>query len=425
MMAKRLFAALMLAAAFLVPFANPRPAAAQMQMRVAAIVNDDVISLLDVAARVQMIVATSSMPDNNEVRRRLAPQVLRALIDEKIQLQEAERLGMSVTTEEIDAAVADLERRNNVPPGQLEAFLRAHNVMPETIRTRLKAELAWQKVVARRLRPRVVVGDDEIDAVLQRIRENAGRTEYRLAEIVLSVPTPDREAEIADAARRLAEQARDGADFAALARAFSDGVTANQGGDVGWVLPGQMAPEIDAFITSAERGAVSDPIRAKDGYHVIRLTDSRRIIGADTASSQVSLKQVFLPVTARADDEDVAARMQQLASLADSVKSCTDLDTAAAKLDDATTTDLGTVAVSDLSPTLRDSVADLDAGQMTAPARTDDGVQVLMVCSRKDAKPTMPSRETIRANLEGQRLEMLAQRYLQDLRRQAFIDVRI
>lgn len=425
MTANRLLAALLLAAAFLVPITGLRPAAAQTQMRVAAIVNDDVISLLDVAARVQMIVSTSSMPDNDEVRRRLAPQVLRALIDEKIQLQEAERLGISVTRQEVDAAMADLERRNNLPPGQLEGFLRARNVMPETIRTRLEAELAWSKVVGRRLRQRVVVGDDEVDAVLQRIHDNAGRTEYRLAEIVLSVPTPDREAEIADAARRLTEQARGGADFAALARAFSDGVTANQGGDVGWVLPGQMAPEIDAFIKSADRGAVSEPIRANDGYHVIQLTDSRRIIGANAGSSQVELTQVLLPLPTGAADGDVEDRMRQLAALADTVESCADLDAATADMDGAVTADLGTVAVADLAPSLRSAVADLDAGQMTTPTRSDGGIRALMVCSREDGEPTLPDRETIRANLEGQRLEMLAQRYLQDLRRQAFIDVRI
>lgn len=425
MTAKRLLSAFFIAAALLVTFGGVRPAVAQTQMRVAAVVNDDVISLLDVAARVQMIVATSSMPNNDEVRRRLAPQVLRALIDEQIQLQEARRLGISVSGQEISAAMGDLERRNNVTPGRLEEFLRSRNVMPETIKNRLKAEIAWSKVVRRRLRPRVVVGDDEIDDVLQRIRDNAGRTEYRLAEIVLSVPTPDREAEIADAAQRLSEQAASGADFAALARAFSDGITAEQGGDVGWVLPGQMVGKIDEFTQSADKNDVSAPIRTNDGYHVIKLTDSRQIVGGDSGGTRLTLKQVMLPVAASASETDVEARMRQLAGVGETVEDCGDLDAAAAELDGAVTTDLGTVALGDLAPTLRDAVADLNTGDMTAPMRTDAGVHALMTCAREDVEVNLPPRANIRAGLEGQRLEMLAQRYLQDLRRQAFIDVRI
>ncbi|WP_372402817.1 peptidylprolyl isomerase [Tistrella bauzanensis] len=401
----------------------PGQALAQTAGRVAAVVNDDIVSVFDLTARLDMLVKTSQLPDDQQTRQRLASQVLRQLIDERIQMQAARRLGLDVSADEMSRAEAEIESRNSFQPGTLQQSLRAQGIVPSTVTERLRAEIAWEKVVAREVRPRIVIGEDEINAVLDRIRANAGQTEFRVLEIVLSVPSPDREAEVRQNAERLLDQLRAGTPFTVLAREFSDGVTAQQSGDVGWVLPGQLSPEIDAFLANARPGAVSGPIRTPEGYHLVAVADSRKVTGGDASQIQVALKQIAMPVP-----EDAAAARaigdRLLAATAD-LNSCDAVEGIASELGADPQTDLGTLTVGDLAPALRQAVINLGVGEVSPPITGGGAVRVLMVCERSGDITGLPDRDAIRDALIRQRLDTMAQRHLHDLRRQAFIDVRV
>ncbi|WP_449220110.1 peptidylprolyl isomerase [Tistrella mobilis] len=402
---------------------GPGTALAQTAGRVAAVVNDDIVSVFDLTARMDMVIRTSQLPDDQQTRQRLAPQILRQLIDERLQLQAARRLGLNVSADELSRAEAQIETRNNFAPGTLEQGLRAQGIVPSTVIDRLRSEIAWEKVVAREVRPRIVVGEDEINAVLDRIRANAGQTEYRVLEIVLSVPDPQREAEVRQNAERLLEQLKAGAPFTALAREFSDGVTAQQSGDVGWVLPGQLAPEIDAFLANAQAGTVSTPIRTPEGYHIVAVADTRKVTGGDASQIEMALKQIALetgddPAAQRAASERLQAATADLSS-------CEAVEGIATELGADPTTDLGRLKVGDLAPALRQAVINLGSGEVSAPITGGGMVRVLVVCDRSGDIAGLPDRDTIREALIRQRLDTMAQRHLHDLRRQAFIDVRV
>ncbi len=393
----------------------------QELMRIAAVVNDEIVSIYDLGARIAIVIASSNLPDSPELRRQVAPQVLRSLVDERLQAQEAARLDVSVGDDEMGAAIRTLEERNNLPPGGLGNFIRSKRLDQSAVMEQIQAELLWSKIVTRRLAATVSVGEDEIDDALSRLEANRGLPEYRIAEIFLAVETPDVEREVAQTARGLVQQIRGGARFPAIARQFSQSATAAVGGDIGWVIQGQLPPELDSVIQSLERGNVSDPIRAFDGFYILWLVDRRTVLTADPLTTRVRLAQLVVEAGDTAG-EDLSAFAARIGS---GVRGCEALLAQAATLGSTLSGELGEVAMKDLPEPIRDAIGTLPVGQASAPLPFDQHVRLLMVCGRDEAETRLPDRDAVRNGIAGRRLEMLARRYLRDLRRAAFVEYRI
>ena len=274
------------------PQAAPRPAAPAQQSRpaeppaiappparsvegIAAVVNDDIISMSDLSARLQLALVSSGLPGTAEVRQRLTPQVLRSLVDERLQMQEASRANIAVTDKEIDDAFGRVAEQNQMKRDQLEKMLASQGVPRSALESQIRATIGWGKLVQRRLRPSIEIGEDEIDAVLRRIEANAGKPEYLAAEIFLAVDSPEREEEVRRLADRLVEQIGQGARFPAVARQFSQSAGATNGGDLGWVQQGQLPDELDSALRDLRPGQASRPIRSLTGYHILLLREQR------------------------------------------------------------------------------------------------------------------------------------------------------
>ena len=401
------------------------PAHAQEAQRIAAVVNDEILSMRDLKSRLRMVIVTSRLPPNEETARRIAPQVLRGLIDEQIQLQEAKRLNVSVTDQDMARARSDLEQRNNLKPGQFEGFIRNLGVDPETVERQLRAQIAWGKLVRRRFGNDVNISQEEVTDVLARLEADAGKTQKRIAEIVLPLENAGSETQVKELADRIAEQLRGGANFGAIARQFSSASNAAVGGDVGWVLPERMAPEIAEAVSKMNAGDISAPIRTVLGFHIIKVVDSRVLAQPDPMTAVVDLKQLFLPVPPNAPKDARESQRALAEAVAASAQSCDDLAELAKEVKSPASSNLGELKVGELAPALREPVSSLKAGELTKPIDLPNGVMVLMVCSRKAAPSNLPSPEQIRAQLEAQRFEILAQRYLRDLRRSAFVEPRV
>jgi peptidyl-prolyl cis-trans isomerase SurA len=203
------------------PLVAQQAARSLQPQRIAAVVNDDVVSLRDLTERLQLVMVTSGVQDTPEARQRLAPQVLRSLIEETLQLQEAERLDIDVAPAEVEQALEAIAERNNLSAEQMRNLLSRNGVALQTLDRQLEAQIAWVKVVNRLIRPRVSVTVDQLEMAVQEFQESQGQPELLLSEIVLPVDNPQQEAEVAADARRLAETLRAGADFGSLARQVS------------------------------------------------------------------------------------------------------------------------------------------------------------------------------------------------------------
>lgn len=404
---------------------GPLPAVGQQVQRIAAIVNDDVISLYDLNARIRLVIVSSQLPDDPKIRRRIAPQVLRTLIDERLQTQEAKRRNVSVTSREMKAAIGNIERQNQVPNGGFIRFLEKNRIESGTVQDQLRAGIAWSKLVRRRLRPRITVGDDEIDEEIARIKSNRGKTEYRVGEIFLSVDSPDEEAQVRTNATRLVSQIRKGARFSGLARQFSQSATAAVNGDLGWTVAGELGDDLRDMVPKMKRGKVVGPIRTVTGFRIIRLVDKRKIAGADASQIKVGLKQFFLPVPKGAPADEVKSQIDLAKTVRETISGCTDIVTISKEVGSPRPADLGKHKLTDLSPTVREAVGELKVGEVSALVRTDDGVMLLMVCDRVEPLVALPGRDQISNNLTRRRLGLMARRYLRDIRRSAIVDVRV
>lgn len=396
------------------------PATAQELDRLAAVVNDEAITGVDLEMRTRLALLSSNLPDNLEIRRRVVPQVLRKLIDERLQMQEARRLKITIGPEEISRGVAGIERSNRLQPGQLGTILASAGLPMSVMERQTEAEIAWAKVMRFRLMPRIKVGDDEIDDRLELLRTNFGRPEYLLAEIVLPVDEPDKDPEVKRLAERIHEQLQQGARFQALAQQFSASASAARGGDLDWVPHGALDVDLATVVEQMPKGSLSPVMRTIDGYQIFFLRD-RRTSGESGGDVAVALAQALIP-----KGTDAAAARQLASQISASAKSCADLDQVAKERALPQSGRMGTLKMADMPEALRATIAGLDLLQASAPIEDEAAFRVLMICGRSgDAASGLPSRERIREQLETERLELMGRRYLQELRKSAFVDVRL
>ena len=395
--------------------------AAQEVQSIAAVVNDEVISVYDLDQRLTLLFVTARIADSPASRARLRQRVLRSLIDEKIQIQEARRFSTTVTEADVDRGIRVVEKQNNMKPGDLNRFLDSKRVNFDVFVDRLRAEIAWTKLIGRRLRPSLRIGEDEIDEVEKQVAASKDEPAFLISEIFLPIDSPDQEADARQTAGRLVADIKQGARFAEMARQYSEGVTAFEGGDVGWVRPGQLNQEVTAALMNLKRG-ISDPIRTSAGYYVIELRDRRS--PNEPAGGTVSLKQIVLPVPTGSSAADIDKQRGLAQSVSASIKSCDDVEKVIAQIETPQSGDLGTLNVSDLPIEFQSVVRELPIGKGSAPILRETGIHVIVVCDRKIDSIETPDREAIARALGNTRLSLMARRYLRDLRRDAIVEIR-
>jgi len=400
------------------------PAAAQSVQSIAAVVNDEVISVYDLERRLQLNISATGAPTAPEALRQLRSQVLASLIDETVQLQEARRLNIGVSDADLQREFSLIEQHNNIAAGQLEDYLRARNIDKEVLVSRLSAEISWRKLVFGRLRGTLVVSDEEIDEAIARMKRDQGQTESMLSEIFLPVDSPDLEKDVRRQAERLVAQLREGAPFGAAAQRVSRGVTAGSGGAVGWVQSGQLPPEIDQALALLRIDGISDPVRVPGGFYIVKLDNRRKLLVADPNQTEVTITQIILPLTGGADRREIESQISLASTFKQSIKSCGDADAVIKNLNPSGSGTLGTLRVGELPGPFRAAIAKLTIGEPSVPVVTESAVHVLVVCERVEAVAKLPDRATIADRLELFRLSMMARRYLRDLRRDAVVEYR-
>ena len=392
-----------------------------MDSRIVAVVNEAIISTTDLKSRLQLAVLSSGMPNSPDIQKKLLPQVLRTLIDEQLQLQEGKKQNISVTADDVRTAMARLAEDNKIPNGDMEGFLRAHGISPTTLRTQIKATLTWNKVVMHQVRPHIDIGDDEVEAVIQRMRANAGKQEYLISEIFLPVDKPADEEQVKTLADKLAEEIRGGAVFGAVARQFSQGLGAATGGDIGWTQIGQLGAEIDKVLPSLEKGSMAGPIRSATGYHILGIRDRRTIAVGEIKEMTVKLQQIFRPFTEAADKNVLLREAEAIR------EQFTDCETLERTVTDQYPLwkhqDLGDVKLNEAPPWLAQKVVNIPDGHASEAMATDKGALMLFVCSRSAPTDTI-NRDAIRNAIGSEKMELMARRLLRDLRKSAFLDIR-
>lgn len=400
------------------------PARSQDVLRIAAVVNEDMISVFDLVSRLRLVISSARMPNTSEVRNRLAKQILRTLIDEKLQLQEAKRLSLTVPSSEIKAGIAELEKRNNIPAGKFGQFLARSGLNSQTVVDQIGAALAWKKIVRQRITPLLKISDEEVEEAMAAIKASRGQPQHLLSEIFFGVDTPDQENSVREAAERILAQIRGGADFAAVARQFSQSATASSGGDLGWMQQGQFDKTIGAVLPRMKPGQVMGPIRTSTGYVLLMLRDRRLPAAAKPEDAVVTLAQIKLGFPRNAGPDDITSQKDLARTISETAKGCADLTKIGKELGASAAGIMRDVKVRDITPALRSLALSLKVGAPSPPLDFKNSVAVIMVCARSEATG-LPSTKEVYNVLARQRLGVMTRRYLRDLRRAAFLDVRL
>src|SRR6516164_2263996 len=407
------------------PTAQP-PEGQMPETRIAAVVNDEVISVADVRSRLRMVMLSSNLADSPDTQQRIANQVLRTIVDEKLQMQEAKRQNITATEEEINKAVAQIEKQNNMQPGQLDQALKQRGIERSALVDQLTASIVWAKLVRRLLSQTNVVSDEEIDYALKRAQETVNEPQSRVAEIFLAVDNPQQEEEVRRLAERLSDQMRQGARFSAIAQQFSQSATAAVGGDIGWVRPEQLNSELGKMVAQMRPGELSPPLRTGAGYYLLLVLDRRSGRSAGAEDTLLHLVQIVFPLPPQAPEAMRRAAITEAQNAKLTAKNCEELIKIGKEKGSAQLSSEGRLRVDQIAPGMRNIVLGLEAGRSSQPIVQKNGVGVIMVCEKvAPSAATVPTREEIAETLMRQRLDTLARRYMRDLRRTAFVDVRV
>jgi peptidyl-prolyl cis-trans isomerase SurA len=405
----------------------PQPSSDQnAEIRIAAVVNDEVISVADLQSRLRMVMLSSNFPDSEETRRRIAGQVLRTIVDEKLQMQEAKKQNVTATDEEIKKAISQIAKQNNMQPDQLDAVLKAHGIERDSLVEQLTASIVWAKLVRRLVSQTNMVSDEEIDDASRRLKETANEPQSRVAEIFLAVDNPQQDDEMRRLAERLIEQMKSGARFSAVAQQFSQSPTAAVGGDLGWLRPEQLSPDLAKAVAQMRPGELSPPIRSGAGYYLLLVLDrrtGRSDPGADEAV--LHLVQVVFPLPPQASEAMRRAALGEAVSAKANAKNCEQMLKIGKEKGSQQLSSEGHLRLSQIAPAIRNIVAQTEVGQASQPIVQKNGVGVIMVCEKEAPNTILPTRDEIADQLARQRAENLARRYMRDLRRTAYVDVRV
>lgn len=392
---------------------------------IAAIVNDEVISVRDVQSRLDLVIATSNLEKTPEVRQKITPEVLRLLVDERLKRQEAARQNITVSSNDMNQAMTDIGRQLNIPADQIPGYLQSRGASMPALLSQLESEIAWIKTISRIANERTTISDEEVEEEVKRLQLTAGGTEYHIAEIFLAIDDPANEGQVAELANRIVQETRSGASFAQLARTFSQSTSSDAGGDIGWIRAAQLGPHLEASIQGMQNGQITGPIRTETGIYILQVLDRRTTGEMPLGPTAVRLSQLALPLPPGATPAQVDDQLRKARSLRGEVTDCDAFAARGRELGSSLSGDLGRIELDKLPAQIRQIITPLAVGQVSDPVRTGDAVIVLMVCERENAQVSQEMRTAVRNRLFEQRMSAISRQTLRDLRRSALLDIRM
>jgi peptidyl-prolyl cis-trans isomerase SurA len=400
-----------------------RPAAAQVAS-IAAVVNGEVITSDDVESRARLLALSSGLPPTQDALDHLKPQITEELINQTLQLQEIAKLKVTVSESDIADAIGRIEQGNNLPAGGLRARMAQDGIPFSTLIAQIRTQLGWQSVLHQVLGPGLQPSPGDISAEKTALKAEIGTTQYHLAEIFIQVPDPAQDATARTFATTVIQQLRAGAPFPVVAAQFSQATTALQGGDLGFVSLDQLDPAVAAVVASMPVGAISNPVRVPGGYEIVQLQETHKV--GSSMQTTLNIRQVFAPYPTPITNGQVGpaqgAVITKLIQAAHSAHSCTDMDGLNKAVGATRPDDPGPVNLADVTPpSFQQILATIPLNQVSQPLVAQDGVSVVMVCSRQTQALGLPDDTQIRDIIIERRVQLESQQLLDDLRHRSII----
>lgn len=391
--------------------------------RATAIVNGDIITGTDVEQRLALVLSAQQAKPSDEEVARLRLQILRNLIDETLQIQEAKAQNLSVGDDEVEQSYQRVAIQNfRQDPRALDAYLAKIGSSPASLKRQIKGEMAWQAVLRRNVQPFVNVSEGEVREMMDRMKAAKGTEEYRLGEIFLAA-TAETRPQVNANAKQIIEQLQKGGSFVAYARQYSQASTAAVGGDLGWIRLAQLPTELASAAQGLQPGQLVGPVETSGGFSILYLIDKRQVLTADPRDALLALKQISIDFPEGTTEATATKRAAEFATAMKAAKGCGAVDPIAASLG-AQVVSNDQVKARDLPGPLQEALLSLSIGETSPPfGSIKDGVRVLMLCGRDDPKvDNGPTFDQMMSQIEDDRVNKRAQALMRDLRRDAVIE---
>jgi peptidyl-prolyl cis-trans isomerase SurA len=412
------------------------PAKPNYENGIVALVNDLPITSYELNQRVALVMTTSNIPRTPEMEKKVHDQVLEQLETELLQRQEAAKNDISVSSMEVDKYIQNILDDNHMTLDQLKEVLRRGRVVMATFRAQIATQILWQKAVQERYAGRVNITPETVDAEMARIKEGANKAHFLVSEIFLPVDNPDLDDKVRKDAESLETQLRGGGAFPALARQFSQSPTAAEGGEIGVVYDGQLAPELNNALLNMKTGDMSAPVRSTGGYYILLLRQrfepsNVQIVeptpGEAALPDSLPLGRILLPLGPKPDKEFVSKVLIVAGQIREAVTSCEFASKVPENVKGAQYFALGMTRLADLNQETRTAIGKTVSGGVAEPFQSAAGIEIFVRCDPRVAKQVpwkVPTREQIEQQLFQEQISALARRYNRDLRRNADIEVR-
>lgn len=393
---------------------------------IAAIVNDEVISTVDLENRIDLIIKTTGRPDSPDIRKGLRGKVLQLLIDETLKLQDAKRFSIQVGRSDVEDAVARIEQQQRKPQGSLESYLQEQGVSLTSFHHQVKSDVAWNRLIARKIKRDISVSDDEVYRAQKRLATGNKIKEVQIASIILPFSDAMSQNDTLGLARDIRSQLIAGKDGPTLVKEYADRIPL-QFGPLTWVARSELNPDIATALESLKQGEIAEPVRSPGGYQLIRLLDERTTSTVPKANAEVALKQIIMKLSEESMKEQIDAMMDIARNIAKYPGTC--VEKGVAGMQDIEGLDIEVnftrTTLANMSSDIRHLVEPLKVTQITEPFAAPDGIHLLMLCEKMAAPLELPDKDTVKEALYREKLELEIEKYLRTLRREAFIDIRV
>ncbi len=290
----------------------------QVVDKVAAVVNNGVVLESDVDGLMQSVKlnagqAGQQLPDDATLRH----QILERLIMDQIILQMGQKMGVKITDEQLDQAIANIAKQNNMTMDQMRSRLAYDGLNYSTYRNQIRKEMIISEVRNNEVRRRITVLPQEVDALAKQIgTQNDASTELNLSHILIALPENPTSEQVNDAQRQaesIVEEARNGADFGKLAITYSADQQALKGGQMGWgriqELPGIFAQAL----STAKKGDIVGPIRSGVGFHILKVNDLRGQ-SQSISVTEVHARHILLKPSPIMNDQQARLKLEEIAA---------------------------------------------------------------------------------------------------------------
>ncbi|EAY7624254.1 peptidylprolyl isomerase SurA [Salmonella enterica] len=411
--------------------ANTSFAAPQVVDKVAAVVNNGVVLESDVDGLMQSVKlnagqAGQQLPDDATLRH----QILERLIMDQIILQMGQKMGVKITDEQLDQAITNIAKQNNMTMDQMRSRLAYDGLNYSTYRNQIRKEMIISEVRNNEVRRRITVLPQEVDALAKQIgTQNDASTELNLSHILIALPENPTSEQVNDAQRQaesIVEEARNGADFGKLAITYSADQQALKGGQMGWgriqELPGIFAQAL----STAKKGDIVGPIRSGVGFHILKVNDLRGQ-SQSISVTEVHARHILLKPSPIMNDQQARLKLEEIAA---DIKSGKTTFAAAAKeysQDPGSANqggDLGWATPDIFDPAFRDALTKLHKGQISAPVHSSFGWHLIeLLDTRKVDKTDAAQKDRAYRMLMNRKFSEEAATWMQEQRASAYVKI--